>query len=168
MLLEIDMRLRTPPYWARLLMEKLGPADRREALIGDLTEQYQRGRSPVWFWRQSLMVILVGAARDARRDTSQVVHAVLTGLGALVLCWQVSGPLIAELSSLAVRNRWLGATFWPVSDVIFGPFGFVAGAIAGWLVARFHRPQLAAALLSLIATWAVMDMPSLMRLAPDA
>jgi hypothetical protein len=52
--------------------------------------------------------------------------------------------------------------------VIFGPLGFPAGATAGWLVARFHRPQLAAALLTLIATWVVLDMPSLMRLVPDA
>jgi hypothetical protein len=168
MLLETEMTLRTPPPVARSLMERLGPADRRESLIGDLTEQYQRGRSSFWFWRQSLMAIAIGAVRDLRRDPDHVVHALLTGLGALLLYWQVSGPLTMALGYLARQNHWWRDTFWPVQEAIFFPFGFLGGIFAGWLVARFHRPQLAAALLALIAAWVALDLPSLFRLAPDA
>jgi hypothetical protein len=161
------MTLRTPPRMARSLVERLGPADRRESLLGDLTEQYQRGRSSLWFWRQSLVAILVGAARDLRRDTGQVAHAVLTGLGALVLYGQVSGPLTYWLGYLVGGNRFW-RELWPVQAAIFFPLGLTGGVLAGWIVARFHRPQLAAALLALIALGIALDLPSLWRLAPDA
>jgi hypothetical protein len=132
-----------------------------------LTEQYQRGRSSLWFWRQSLMAILVGAARDLRRDSGQVAHAVLTGLGALVLYGQVSGPLTYWLGYLVGGNKFW-REIWPIQAAIFFPLGLIGGVLAGWIVARFHRSQLAAALLALIALGIAVDLPSLLRLAPDA
>ena len=85
-----------------------------------------------------------------------------------VLYGQVSGPLTGWIASLAGQNHWLRETFWPVQLAIFFPFGFIGGVISGWLVARFHRPQLAAALLALVTTWVALDLRNLMRLAPDA
>jgi hypothetical protein len=162
------MTLRTPPKSARSLLERLGPADRRESLVGDLTEQYQRGRSSLWFWRQSLMTILIGAARDLRRDTGQVMHAVVTGVGVVVLYVQVAFlPLTAGVGYLVSGSKFWRAAWW-LQWAIFFPLNFSGGVLAGWLVARFHRPQLAAALSLLAGTWIAMDLPSLWRLAPDA
>jgi hypothetical protein len=132
-----------------------------------LTEQYQRGRSSLWFWRQSLMAILVGATRDVRRDTGQVMHAILTGVGVLVLFSQVSRPLTWWLGYLVGGSRFWREVWW-LQAATFLPFGFIGGVFTGWLVARFHRPQLAAGLLALIAAWIAMDLPILWRLAPDA
>jgi hypothetical protein len=162
--LEIDMTRRTPPRLATSLLEKLGSPDRCESLIGDLTEQYQRGSSSIWFWRQSLMAIIVGAARDLRRDTGQVMHALLTGLGALLLYWQVSDSLYMGLGYLAGQSHWSLDTFWLTNKTIFFPLGFIGGVVAGRFVVRFHRPQLAACLLVLITTWIAIDLPSLLRL----
>jgi hypothetical protein len=165
--LESDMTLRTPPLLARLVVEKLGPSDRRESLIGDLTEQYQRGRSSLWFWRQSVVAIFVGAFRDVRRNTGHVMHAVLTGVGILVLYSQISRPLTYSLGYLVGGSRFWREVWW-LQAATFLPFGFIGGVFTGWLVARFHRPQLAAGLLALNAAWIAIDLPTLWRLAPDA
>jgi len=66
-----------PPRLAMLLLDRLAPPD--EELAGDLVEEYQSGRSRVWFWRQVLIAIAVGAARSARIHSRRPVGAVLVG-----------------------------------------------------------------------------------------
>jgi len=46
--------MRTPPFLARRILERLGADD--EALIGDLVEEYRRGRSRAWYWSQVTLV----------------------------------------------------------------------------------------------------------------
>jgi hypothetical protein len=65
------------------LLEQWGSGPNREALAGDLIEQYRRGRSPAWYWRQVLRAILVGAVHDIRD------HTLLAGR-ALVMFWTAS------------------------------------------------------------------------------
>jgi hypothetical protein len=50
-----------PPACAIWLVAHLGDRYRRDALLGDLVEEYQRRRSKAWFWRQAAIVLLVGA-----------------------------------------------------------------------------------------------------------
>lgn len=56
------MNRHQPPRLA-LLLTRLLPDD-WEAFVGDLVEDYQAGRSPLWFWRQVLAAI--GARAVAR------------------------------------------------------------------------------------------------------
>ncbi len=46
-----------PPRLATWLLDHLGDRYRRDALIGDLTEEYRRGRSGAWFWWQTLTAL---------------------------------------------------------------------------------------------------------------
>ena len=59
------MSLRQPPALAAWLLDRLGYTRQNAALAGDLLEEYRSGRSPAWFWRQTLMVIVNGIGRNA-------------------------------------------------------------------------------------------------------
>jgi hypothetical protein len=48
------MTERKPPSLAAWLLEWLGVSDANEPLVGDLTEEFQNGRSAAWYWRQTL------------------------------------------------------------------------------------------------------------------
>ena len=47
---------RAPPLALWILSRLLRDA-RRDALIGDLTEEYQHGRTRLWYWRQALCAV---------------------------------------------------------------------------------------------------------------
>ena len=49
---------RTPPRLALWLLRHLSPSTHRDALTGDLIEQFHCGKSPAWFWSQTLRALL--------------------------------------------------------------------------------------------------------------
>jgi hypothetical protein len=59
------MSLREPPALATWLLQHLGSGYHGESLAGDLFEEYQLGRSRLWYWRQTAAVIATGGARAA-------------------------------------------------------------------------------------------------------
>jgi len=60
------MRRRQPPPAATWILEHLTPADRDEAVAGDLLEVYRSGRTDAWYWRQVLWACSI-AWTDALR-----------------------------------------------------------------------------------------------------
>jgi hypothetical protein len=78
----------TPPRLARWLLKHFGPAYRRESLLGDLLEEYQEGRTPAWYWRQTGAALLIRAASSLRvrwpKFALNVVLRVLIELGIIV------------------------------------------------------------------------------------
>jgi signal peptidase I len=62
------MKPADPPRLAVWILGRLAPAYQREALIGDLIEEFRRGRSEVWFWSQVMRVLYaaIGALRQRR------------------------------------------------------------------------------------------------------
>jgi hypothetical protein len=57
--------MKRPPLATWLLNQALS-SPMRESVLGDLIEQYQRGRSRFWFWRQVLMTLLAESWNDIR------------------------------------------------------------------------------------------------------
>jgi len=57
------MRMREPPPLADWLLRRFVSGNRSEALLGDLLEEYQAGRTPGWYWRESIVAILICARR---------------------------------------------------------------------------------------------------------
>jgi hypothetical protein len=53
-----------PPILAKWLLRHLGCGPNNDAVIGDLDERYERGRSYFWYWRQVLQTILVSFFQD--------------------------------------------------------------------------------------------------------
>src|SRR5580700_894882 len=59
------MNDRKPPRLSNWLLNHFGVGRQNPPLAGDLLEEFRSGRSAAWFWRQTLVVILTGLARNA-------------------------------------------------------------------------------------------------------
>jgi hypothetical protein len=101
-----------------------------EPLLGDLIEQYQGGRSRIWYWRQVLQALVIGALREVRRRKLQTVSAIIIGCAtALPLCY----------ASTSLAARFVGGY---KAFVVFAPLVFLSAATSGWIVRRSHpRPM---------------------------
>jgi hypothetical protein len=140
------MTNRERPQLVTWLLQRLASGPNRESLIGDLTEQYQRGRSVTWYWRQVLTAILVGAARDVRDHKLLAVRA-------LSICWTAVFFLNSLMGTLRRSLNWWWTTPWK-SEILrqlmiyySPPFVIIACvgfAVTGWMIARLHRDQRAA------------------------
>src|SRR5262249_47166349 len=108
-----------------------------------LIEQYERGRSRLWFWRQVLMTLLVGSWNDIRDHQMLALRAAVTGfLLYLALSFPVSLVIRAVQTSI---TRWLvasgHATLWRIfwrPHATHGFFACTACALVGGIVARLY------------------------------
>jgi len=52
------MKPRKPPVAATWLLNRFGLAARNEALMGDLAEEFQNGRTLSWYWKETAVAIV--------------------------------------------------------------------------------------------------------------
>ena len=71
------MRRREPPPTALWMLEHLIPAERNEALAGDLLEVFHGGRSTGWYWRQVCAACMVCWYEDMRARASLLIFALM-------------------------------------------------------------------------------------------
>ena len=71
------MNNRLPPPIATCLLERLGPAYRKDSLVGDLFEEYQQDRTRAWYWRQVIVAICIGRAMSLSRLLPRVAASAL-------------------------------------------------------------------------------------------
>jgi hypothetical protein len=154
------MTAATPPAIATWLLTRLGSGPQRNALAGDLSEQYQQGRSRTWYWSQVLRAIAIGAIHD-------LGDHLLFVLRALALWYVLS--LIAAWATASL-HQFFGVSFWnwtvshdfdTLRVIWFGgprlgsPLMLTLACVnsiwIGWIVARLHRRHSAAAVLSCAA-----------------
>jgi hypothetical protein len=57
---------RDPPRVATWLLQRFAAGRYSESMAGDLIEQYGRGRSRSWYWRQVVLAVLITRARAMR------------------------------------------------------------------------------------------------------
>lgn len=58
------MTSRPAPRAATWLLERVGGRSRFEPLIGDLVEQFEDGRSRLWYWWQAVGTLAIDLARE--------------------------------------------------------------------------------------------------------
>src|SRR5437870_4430365 len=84
------MTKRAAPVVAMWLLESLLSGSDREILIGDMVERHSQGRSNLWFWRQTLVAIVLRTGAELR------AHRLLV-LRALLIAYAV--PLVVQIMS---------------------------------------------------------------------
>jgi len=75
---------RPPPGFATWLLQHVGNRYQRDALIGDLIEEYDSGRSPAWYWQQ-VGLALLASGRDMLRRSSPPMCAVAKWMCVLLI-----------------------------------------------------------------------------------
>jgi hypothetical protein len=76
------MMTRSPPALATWLLEHFASEYQRDSLVGDLIEQYHRGRSRFWYWKQVVAALLVASAKALRPTLAVSAVRVLLRLAA--------------------------------------------------------------------------------------
>ncbi len=102
-----------PPPLATWMLEHLTPANRDEALAGDLLEVFRTGRSNGWYWRQVLAACVVAWFRSLRSRMPLLVFALVWS--ALAPAWAVLIEKIDGSAQIAptLRAHWpLAAAAW--------------------------------------------------------
>jgi hypothetical protein len=86
---------------ARWMLEHLTFGSDNEALSGDLLEEFQFGRSAMWYWRQIIAAIAIRACYAARQ---LVVPMGFSALWSMIYpAWRVIG---SDLFAQLMHNQW--------------------------------------------------------------
>jgi hypothetical protein len=147
--------MKRAPALATWLLEHLLS---RPSLTGDIIEEYARGRSRAWYWRQVCVAILVGAFIDVRAHKWLAVRAVLIGYVVL----RAERRVI--YNAVDVARPWVGdlgpypgqGVGWTVTALVL--------VTTGWIVGRFHRPYQAGMVLLFCQFLWLIQLPWLLTL----
>jgi hypothetical protein len=156
------MKPSKPPALAAWLLERARFSTTDGAIAGDLMEQFNRGRSAAWYWRQVLVAIAVGCISDVRH------HSVLA-IRAIVITWAVNYGAILLAPAVLSRHRLFGMASHP--GLVSFAFMLLGGAASGALVALLHRKHRSAMLLTCAGTllgWAFIAVVFIKRGALQA
>ena len=133
--------MRRPPRLASLLLEKLAPAN--EALHGDLEEEFSRGRSAAWYWRQALAAVAVQGPLAVRARGLMAAENFLTGIITLLL---IGFYAVFVVNVTEWLLRFEGVQVLARIPDALGPFNglafvltFFLGLAAGRWIAKGHR-----------------------------
>jgi hypothetical protein len=141
------MMSRTPPRLLKWMSALL--SDDSEALVGDLFEGYQSGRSDVWLWRQMTWAIVTrGLARERRRQRADATtHASVTDVAivAVVAFEAVVAATLLDLVHGVLASVWT-ATIDPLLVIVGAVALAIVGSTAGILRARRRHGRLGTAM----------------------
>ena len=101
------MNVRMPPRLAMWFLRQLTGGYQSESLAGDLFEEYQQGRSRLWYWMQVLAAVVFAGARAGRSDVPRSTARALRRLSRRLIA-------IFALTALGVGTiTWAATTFEP-------------------------------------------------------
>ena len=104
------MRLRPEPTVATWFLKLFCSSPEHESLIGDLLEQYQRGRGRFWYWRQVIAIVFLGLERKVRRllvSTDGI--RIRQGFALILLISAFSAVLLSDIWQLSEAAYFLGS-----------------------------------------------------------
>jgi len=110
--------MRTPPFLARRILERLGADD--EALIGDLVEEYRRGRSRAWYWAQVLSSVAMRSRHGVATNPGGALAALAAGwMLLLAFFFALGNPVVIALATRVFgwNRQWTNSggfeVWWP-------------------------------------------------------
>ena len=135
--------MKRPPVVATWLLLRLATHRSNEALVGDLTEEFQHRPSRLWYWRQALAAVFVSWWEDVRAHKLLTLRALALGTFLPWLYFRYAYYPAAHF------DEWLFASGffdhfvgWPYPRVAEWIAGTVGSCGSFWLVGRFHRPSM--------------------------
>jgi hypothetical protein len=73
------MRTSSPPIIAAWILHRFGPSPETDVIAGDLLEEYQQGRSRLWYWREAIVAILTGTWSEVKQHSLSLLGAIAVG-----------------------------------------------------------------------------------------
>jgi hypothetical protein len=156
-----------PPPVATWMLEHLTAGPSNEALAGDLLEDFHRGRSRGWYWRQVLGAIAISCSREILNHANVMLFAALWSM--LAPAWLLVIGNIEERFNFSERiwqMDWPWSTLCDVglllcTNVLFIWVGTLLYLIPHLLAARNLRVRallkgILASLPVLVALWAAL------------
>lgn len=116
-----------PPQIAVWMLERLTPGTDKDALAGDLLEEFRLGRSRLWFWRQVVAAVAIGWCRETLHRKTLLVFAA---------AWSMLSPawwlltLRTELHANFVGHVW--RIPWPWSTICYEALNLTTDLIYIW------------------------------------
>ncbi len=146
--------MRKPPACATRLLLRLGPQD--ESFMGDLVEEYESGRSRLWYWRQVLSAVLLTSVTQIGAYPIRTLVAVVMGWATLLLAFLALGDKTAEALAGWLWNwdrptAYATQVWWPfqIAAVLVSYTGFALSALA---IVRLNRRRAAPMLVAYTAS----------------
>jgi hypothetical protein len=96
-----------PPRLASWLLKRFAFGPQRESLVGDIVEQYQQGRSSMWYQRQTLATVFIGSVMRVRAHPRRALRALV--LAATVPLFVVTAAWLVMLDNPS--HNWLTILF---------------------------------------------------------
>lgn len=165
------MTSRVAPRTATWLLERLGGGPRFEPLIGDLIEQFEEGRSRLWYWRQAAGAVANHVLGALRTHAPSFIGAIFAGC-LLNSLWQLGCSVAFQ--SVYVHLAEVKQHPWTLEALLrlAGMQANMASEYAlcftsAWLVTRVHRAHQRAVLLAFVAALIARNLPTLTRLVFD-
>jgi hypothetical protein len=106
-----------------------------------LLEQFRRGKSNLWLWRQVIAAVVAASRRDLQADRIGALKAVALGWAAMLIFFFVAGDLLAHSADQTVPRllSYLGANrvgiLW-LESLRFIPPAVLGFVLSGWIVGR--------------------------------
>lgn len=133
--------MRKPPVLATRLLMNLVATD--ETLVGDLVEEYQAGRSRVWYWRQVFATVWLQSFQRISAHPVRTLFTIAAGWSALLLAFFTAGDRSAEALAGWVwqwdrPSAYATGFWWPfqITAAVVSYSGFALSAI---IVGRMNK-----------------------------
>ena len=161
-----------PPRMADWLLRRFASGPKRESLMGDLHEQYQRGRSVAWYWRQALGTIATTLTADAWRHKALTAVVIALGISLPRLYMLVVWPaVVVRLDGLwypyLIESRWSWMAIDPWAYRL-QPYLWTGRIVwcalltcVAWALARWRPPQHILLLTVFLVTQVGLNAPGL-------
>lgn len=165
------MSARSAPRAATWLLERLGAGRRFEPLIGDLLEQFEAGRSRLWYWHQTMGALASHAFETLRRHAPTFLAALAAGC-VLNWLWQLGcslafQPLYVDLAQIK-HHPWSPEALLRLAGLQANmACEYALSFFSAWLVTRVHRAHQRAVLLVFVAVLIAGNIPAVARLILD-
>lgn len=142
-----------PPRLASWLLRYLGPAYCREALIGDLLEEYAIRQSRCWYWREVCSALLQNWHHLVFRKMFPLCCAMAISWVVLTVClWSADTIALRWIPTAAqVPTGSLVSMFrWPLWLLLLGVAHAAAGGVTGRVSPKYRLFVLVGLLLSVL------------------